>query len=118
MATIDIRRSHTLDKDEAKRRAEELANGMQEKLGIRWHWDGEQIRFDAPSGAAKGATGTVSVNPTEVRVEVDLPLPAPGDQGHHRGQDQPETRRFAGQGLTTAALQQPSSSPPAALWQH
>lgn len=74
MATIDIRRSHTLDKDEAKRRAEELAKGMQEKLGIRWHWDGDKIRFDAPSGAAKGATGTVFVDPSDVRVEVDLPF--------------------------------------------
>jgi putative polyhydroxyalkanoate system protein len=74
MATIDIRRAHTLDKDEAKRRAEALAKGMEEKLGIRWHWEGNQIRFDAPSGAAKGATGTVHVNPSDVRVEVDLPF--------------------------------------------
>jgi putative polyhydroxyalkanoate system protein len=74
MATIDIRRAHSLDKDEAKRRAEALAKGMEEKLGIRWHWEGSQIRFDAPSGAAKGATGTVHVNPSDVRVEVDLPF--------------------------------------------
>jgi putative polyhydroxyalkanoate system protein len=74
MATIDIRRAHALDKDEAKRRAEALAKGMEEKLGIRWHWEGNQIRFDAPSGAAKGATGTVHVNPSDVRVEVDLPF--------------------------------------------
>jgi putative polyhydroxyalkanoate system protein len=74
MATIDIRRSHTLDKDEAKRRAESLAKGMEEKLGIRWSWDGDRIRFDVPSGAAKGATGTVSVDPRDVRVEVDLPF--------------------------------------------
>jgi putative polyhydroxyalkanoate system protein len=74
MATIDIRRAHTLDKDEAKRRAEALAKGMEEKLGIRWHWEGDRIRFDAPSGAAKGATGTVHVNPSDVRVEVDLPF--------------------------------------------
>lgn len=74
MATIDISRSHTLDKDEAKKRAESLAKGMEEKLGIRWQWDGDQIRFDAPSGAAKGATGTVAVDPTTVRVQVDLPF--------------------------------------------
>ncbi len=74
MATIDIRRAHTLEKEEAKRRAEALAKGMEEKLGIRWHWDGDRIRFDAPSGAAKGATGTVHVDPKDVRVEVDLPF--------------------------------------------
>jgi putative polyhydroxyalkanoate system protein len=74
MATIDIRRVHTLDKDEAKRRAEALAKGMEEKLGIRWHWDGDRIRFDAPSGLAKGATGTVHVELKDVRVEIDLPF--------------------------------------------
>jgi len=76
MATIDIRRSHTLDKDEAKRRAEALAKGMEDKLGIRWHWEGDRIRFDVPAGAAKGASGTVTVSedPKDVRVEVDLPF--------------------------------------------
>jgi putative polyhydroxyalkanoate system protein len=74
MATIDISRSHTLEKAEARTRAEALAKGMEDKLGIRWHWEGDKIRFDAPSGAAKGATGTVHVDPTAVRVEVDLPF--------------------------------------------
>jgi putative polyhydroxyalkanoate system protein len=74
MATIDISRSHKLEKDDARRRAEALAKGMEEKLGIRWHWEADKIRFDAPSGAAKGATGTVHVDPTQVRVEVDLPF--------------------------------------------
>lgn len=74
MATIDISRSHTLDKEEAKRRAEALAKGLEDKLGIRWRWEGDRIKFDAPSGAAKGATGTVYVDPSAVRVEVDLPF--------------------------------------------
>jgi putative polyhydroxyalkanoate system protein len=74
MATIDIRRSHTLPKDDAKKRAEELAKSMQDKLGIRWRWEGDNIKFDAPSGAAKGATGQVSVDASQVRVEVDLPF--------------------------------------------
>lgn len=74
MATIDIRRSHTLDKEEAKRRAESLAKGLEEKLGIRWRWDGDRIRFEVPSGAAKGTTGAVHVDPNDVRVEVDLPF--------------------------------------------
>jgi putative polyhydroxyalkanoate system protein len=74
MATIDIRRSHTLDKEEAKRRAEALARSMEDKLGIRWRWEGDRIRFDAPSGAAKGTSGTVYVEPADVRVEVDLPF--------------------------------------------
>lgn len=74
MATIDIKRAHTLDLAEAKARAEKLAKSMEEKLGIRWSWAGDNIKFDAPSGAAKGATGTVTVDPSQVRVEIDLPF--------------------------------------------
>lgn len=74
MATIDIRRQHTLDKDEAKKRAEELARGMEEKLGISWKWVGDVIDFNVPSGAAKGATGKVTVDASAVRVEIDLPF--------------------------------------------
>ena len=74
MATIDIKRAHTLDLAEAKTRAAALATSMQEKLGIRWNWDGDTIKFDAPSGAAKGATGTVKVDTSQVRVEIDLPF--------------------------------------------
>lgn len=74
MATIDIRRAHTLSLDDAKSKAEDLAKRMQEKLGIRWQWAGDRITFDAPSGKAKGATGSVSVSTSEVRVEIDLPF--------------------------------------------
>lgn len=74
MATIDIRRPHSVGKDSAKKKAEELAKSLEEKIGIRWHWAGDAIKFDAPSGAAKGATGTVSVDDAAVRVEVDLPF--------------------------------------------
>lgn len=74
MATIDVRRTHALELPEAKKRAEELAKSLVDKLGIRWSWDGDKIRFDAPSGAAKGATGVVHVSTKEVRVEVDLPF--------------------------------------------
>lgn len=74
MSTIDIRRAHKLSVDDAKAKAEELAKSMEERLGIRWHWEGQNIKFDAPSGVAKGATGTVSISGTEVRVEIDLPF--------------------------------------------
>ncbi|WP_394849438.1 polyhydroxyalkanoic acid system family protein [Pendulispora brunnea] len=74
MATIDIARPHALTKEEAKKRAEELAKGMQEKLGIVWNWVGDAIEFNVPGGAAKGAKGKVGVSDREVRVEVDLPF--------------------------------------------
>lgn len=74
MATIDIRRSHTLGKEIAKQKAESLAKGMEAKLGIRWRWEGDHIKFDAPSGAAKGATGQVGVTDSDVHVAIDLPF--------------------------------------------
>ena len=74
MATIDIRRTHALDRPTMRQKSEELAKSMEEKLGIRWRWEGEKIRFDAPSGRAKGVSGFVSVEASTVRVEIDLPL--------------------------------------------
>ena len=74
MSTIDITRGHTLPKDEAKKRAEELAKSLETKFTLHWRWDGNTIRFEAPSGAAKGTKGEVSVSDTEVRVQIDLPF--------------------------------------------
>jgi putative polyhydroxyalkanoate system protein len=74
MATIDIKRPHSVGKDVAKQKAEQLARDMEGQLGIRWSWEGDKIKFDAPSGAAKGASGTVSVDDSNVRVEIDLPF--------------------------------------------
>jgi putative polyhydroxyalkanoate system protein len=74
MATIDITRNHTLPIQDAKVKAEELAKGMADKFGIQWKWDGDTIRFDAPSGAAKGTKGEVAVTDKTVRVAIDLPF--------------------------------------------
>ena len=74
MATIDITKAHKLPLDEAKSKAEELAKGMEQKFGITWRWDGNTIRFDASSGAAKGTKGEVAVTDSNVRVAIDLPF--------------------------------------------
>ena len=74
MSTIDITRAHTLSKEEAKQRAEQLAKGMEEKFSIAWKWDGDSIRFDAASGAAKGTKGEITVSDKDVRVAIDLPF--------------------------------------------
>ena len=74
MATIDIKRAHSLPLDEAKKKAEELAKGMESKFNIVWKWDGNTIKFDAPSGAAKGTKGEVAVTEKDVRVAIDLPF--------------------------------------------
>jgi putative polyhydroxyalkanoate system protein len=74
MATIDVRRNHSLPKDEAKRRAVDLAKSMQQKLELEWRWEGDRIVFEAPRGAAKGTKGSVEVSSVDVRVQIDLPL--------------------------------------------
>ena len=74
MSTIDITRAHSLPIEDAKKKAEELAKGMAEKFGIDWKWDGNTIRFDAPSGKAKGTKGEVAVTDKSVRVAIDLPF--------------------------------------------
>jgi putative polyhydroxyalkanoate system protein len=74
MSTIDVRRSHTLPKEEARKRAETLAKSMQSRFELEWHWDGDRILFEAARGAAKGTRGSVEVSDSEVRVQIDLPL--------------------------------------------
>lgn len=74
MSTIDIRRSHTLAYDDARKRAEDLAKSMQSRFDLEWRWDGDSIVFDAPRGAAKGTKGSVQVSPNDVRVQIDLPF--------------------------------------------
>ena len=74
MATIELEKNHALGKDEARKKAEELADKMKEKIGIEWAWVGDSIKFEAKSGAAKGAKGKVDVTDTLMRVEVDLPF--------------------------------------------
>lgn len=74
MATIDIRHTHTLARDEARKRAEDFARTMQERFDLDWKWEGDKIAFDAPRGAAKGTKGSVDVGDKEVRVQIDLPF--------------------------------------------
>jgi putative polyhydroxyalkanoate system protein len=74
MATIDIRRMHTLTIDDAKKRAEDLATSMRQKLDLEWHWERDRIVFAAPHGVARGTRGSVDVTANEVRVQIDLPL--------------------------------------------
>jgi putative polyhydroxyalkanoate system protein len=74
MATIDVRRAHSLSKEEARKRAEDFARNMEQRFELQWRWEGDRIVFDAPRGAAKGTKGSVDVSDKEVRVQIDLPF--------------------------------------------
>lgn len=74
MATIDVRRAHSLSKEEARKRAEDFARNMQQRFELEWKWDGDRILFEAPRGAAKGTRGSVDVGDKDVHVQIDLPF--------------------------------------------
>ena len=75
MSTIDVRRSHTLPKDEAQEaRRGARQRRMKRSFELEWRWDGDRIVFDAPRGAAKGTRGSVDVGDKDVRVQIDLPF--------------------------------------------
>ena len=45
MATIDITRAHSLSKEEAKKRAEELAKGLEQKLDLKLDAITQQLQW-------------------------------------------------------------------------
>ena len=67
MATIDITRPHTLGKEEAKKRADQVLERLK-KDGIQGTWNGDVFNITKP------ATGTFTVSDTDVHVAVDLPF--------------------------------------------
>lgn len=73
MASIEIRRSFTVEKSEAKRKAESLARKLTSSLELDWEWDGDMLLFESPRGAARGTSGAVSVGDCGIAVMVDLP---------------------------------------------
>jgi putative polyhydroxyalkanoate system protein len=74
MATIEVSRAHNLSIEDARKRAEELARSLEEKLGLKWSWQGDRLVFSAPSGPARGTQGSVDVGRNEVAVKIDLPF--------------------------------------------
>ena len=60
MAQIDIHRPHGMSEDAARRRAEDLARRLEQRRGVRWRWEGDELRLDAPSGPANSGFGAPS----------------------------------------------------------
>lgn len=74
MATIEITKQHTLGREAARAKAEEIARRLQDKLSLEWEWEGDSVLFEAKGGAAKGAKGSIVLREGEFQVNVDLPL--------------------------------------------
>lgn len=69
MSVIHKSRPHTLDMDAAKASAEEIAQQISDKYGIRYEWVGPAILF---KGA--GAKGKLSVHRTHMEIDIELSL--------------------------------------------
>ena len=74
MASIDIKKDHTLGLATAKEKVGEVAERLQSKLGITWKWEGDKVVFHADSGMAKGVKGTIAVTDAKVHTQIDLPF--------------------------------------------
>lgn len=83
MADIDIRRPHTLDEDEARNLANQVASELGGTLGLSHDWRGDELHFDG-----MGVKGHIHVQDSEVHVRVRLglltsPLKGSIEQGIH-----------------------------------
>jgi putative polyhydroxyalkanoate system protein len=69
MAEISITRAHTLEKQEVRRRIEELAIKINDRIGGSWDWQGD----DAVS-EARGAKARVGYDERSISIEISLPM--------------------------------------------
>jgi len=67
MATIHVREEHHLGTLIAKQKIEEVAQELEERLGVSYHWDGNELHFDRT-----GTSGTILVEENAVTVDVTL----------------------------------------------
>jgi putative polyhydroxyalkanoate system protein len=66
MADINIARKHSLGKDEAKKRANDMLDKMKDKVGIKGTWAGDVFNVTDP------VKGTFTVSESEIKCELNL----------------------------------------------
>lgn len=64
---MKIRRDHSLGKDEARKRVDEIAATLSSKFNLRSAWEGDDLKFDG-----SGVQGRIVV--ADNSVDVDLTL--------------------------------------------
>ncbi|GGY74000.1 polyhydroxyalkanoic acid system family protein [Marinobacter zhanjiangensis] len=67
MSSIDVRRSHSLDREHARAAAETLAEDLSEKFDVQYEWDGDLLRFHR-----SGVKGHLDISPSELHVHLEL----------------------------------------------
>ncbi len=67
MADIDIRHPHALPLAQAREAIEQAAQGLSEKFGINYAWNGDAVDFQR-----SGLDGRIQLEPDELRVTAKL----------------------------------------------
>ena len=67
MASIKIKRKHTLSHDEVVRAVQNLADELAEKLDADYEWEGDDLCF-----SRSGASGKVCVGEQDLEVDIKL----------------------------------------------
>ncbi|MBA1230925.1 polyhydroxyalkanoic acid system protein [Pseudomonas viridiflava] len=67
MAKITVERPHSLGREQAREKAEQLVEKLADKYGLAHEWVGDTVRLEG-----KGAKGKVEVEDELIRINIDL----------------------------------------------
>jgi putative polyhydroxyalkanoate system protein len=68
MAEISMRRAHPFGEQDVRKRIEELADKVCQRIGGKWAWQGDEVVCEA-----RGATARVGFDATTIHIDVWLP---------------------------------------------
>ena len=88
MAGFQIRKAHSMAKDDLREAAEQLARELEAAHGVRARWDGDSVRIKG-----SGVDGRLTLGDEDVLVSVELGLLASAFKGVLRS----EVERFLDQ---------------------
>ncbi len=67
MSVIDIHRSHSLDKANARSAAEALAENLSHKFDMQYRWEGDSLKFER-----SGVKGQVEIAESDLHIHIEL----------------------------------------------
>jgi len=73
MATIEIRRSHSMPVADLKRKINEMSGSLDANYAVKSRWQGDEMILEG-SGMSRGVKGRITFDASSVLIEIDLPL--------------------------------------------
>ncbi|MEE4342002.1 polyhydroxyalkanoic acid system family protein [Pseudomonas alliivorans] len=67
MAKITVERPHSLGREQAREKAEQLVEKLADRYGLAHEWVGDTVKLEG-----KGAKGKVEVEEELIRINIDL----------------------------------------------